>query len=99
MGSFASSEGRTSTLHLYVHGLDGELKFRDIEENPKYLQCTLTPDDSFTGKGSKRYLLTFEIPPGSPRAIHKNQSAAQVHLKTNHPEVPELDFLVHFVSR
>ena len=101
MDIFAASEGRTSTIHLYMHGLDGALKFSDIEEYPKFLKFSYEPDTSYsgTGKGSKRYLLTFKIPPGSPKGIRKNQTAAKVHLKTNHPEVPEMTFRVRFISR
>ena len=100
MGDFPASEGRTSILHLYVKGLDGkDLEFRDVEVDPEYLQFSLTPDDSFSGNDSKRSVLTFKIPPGTPRASRVKGNSAQVHLKTNHPEVPEMNFLLHFISR
>lgn len=100
MGDFAASDGRISTLLLFVNNIgDKELKFRDIEVDPEYLKITFNPDDSYTGKGPKRYLLTVEIPPGSPRGIRRNESAAHVRLKTNHPDVPELTFHVRFNAR
>jgi hypothetical protein len=100
MRDFPASEGRTSILHLYARGMDGkDLEFRDIEIDPEYLQFSFTPDDSFSGKGSKRYVLTFKIPPGSPKASRGKETPARVHLKTNHPEVSEMNILVHFISR
>jgi hypothetical protein len=100
MGNFPASEGRTSILHLYMKGLAGkDLEIRDIEIDPEYLKFSLTPDATFLGNDSKKYVLTLNILPGTPRTSRGRQNPARVRMKTNHPKIPEMKFLVHFISR
>lgn len=100
MGDFAASEGRTSILHLYVRNLDHkDLEFRDIEVDPEYLKFSFAPDALSSGDGPKRYVLTFKILPGTPRTSRGKQNPARIRLKTNHPGIPEMNFIVHFISR
>lgn len=100
MGSFSSAEGRKSTLLLYLGNQDDpDLEFSDIKTDPEYLKIDLKTDPSFSGKGSKRYLFTVEVPAGSPRASRISNNPAKVSMKTNHPEVTEFKFNVQFITR
>ncbi len=99
IGRFKASEGNTSSLLLFVSGMgDQELELLDIECDADPLKIKLIPDPNFTGKSRKRYMLEMKIAPNSPAAIRGAKNPVNVKLKTNHPQSPEVSFVVNYAS-
>ncbi|MFK7817133.1 MAG: DUF1573 domain-containing protein [Planctomycetaceae bacterium] len=97
LGEFKASEGKKGKLLLYVADTD-ELSLEDVTTKPSFLKCSLEKDPDFPAKHKSRYILTFEIPPGSPAGGYVHATRGRAILKTNHPEYPEIKLQVQFIS-
>jgi hypothetical protein len=99
MGSFEASKGKKITLQLFVRGDSaGDFQFVKKTVDPETLKVDLIKDEKFRAQGnSQRYLLTFEVPPGT-RGNRTGDKAAVVTVQTNHPKVPELKLYVHYLA-
>jgi hypothetical protein len=97
LGTFSAQEGKSVRLRMIVpQDPPGGLKFLEIERDPPELQVTLEPDESYKGAGGKRYYVTFEYPPKSPRALRGEFNQGRVKLRTNHPQAPTFELSVFF---
>lgn len=90
LGTIPSSEGKTHRLTLMVDPFDEELEFTEIQARPAFVNVTLQKEPERSTPRRERYVLTLEIPPGSPHGIWHTRPPGELILKTNHPLQPEL---------
>jgi hypothetical protein len=96
--TFSAREGKKFSVRMFVRKPppDG---FRILEStsDPEFLKFIVVPDESAKKADNRRYLLTIEFPPGTPRMTRREEEGpATVKLKTNHPEAAELEYQVYF---
>jgi hypothetical protein len=99
LGQFDGTKGKKITLQLFVRG-EGAHDFQFVKKSidPEALKVELLKDEKFKSQGSsQRYLLTFEVPPGT-KGNRVGDKAAVVKVETNHPKVPELTLYVHYLA-
>lgn len=97
LGSFDAATGKKITLPVVIKNLPAD-GFRLVEPPvcvPATLKFDLRQDEKSTA-GSPRFLMTVEYPPGSPRAVYRDDAPARVTLKTNHPHAVVAEFHVYF---
>jgi len=97
LGSFDAEVGKKISMPVFIKNPPAE-GFKLTEPpvcTPAALKFELRPDEKSTGP-SPRYRLTLEYPPGSHRGTYRDDSAAKVVLKTNHPYAETVEFLVLF---
>lgn len=99
MGSFDGAKGKKLTLQVFVRGEKSQdFQFVKKTIEPEALKVELIKDEKFRAQGnSQRYLLTFEVPPGT-KGDRIGDKAATVKVETNHPKVPELTLYVHYLA-
>lgn len=97
LGEFPAPTGKSGRLFLYLEG-DDEIEATDISTSPSFLQCTLEKDPEFRSPKKTRYILRFNVPPGSPTGGYRGSKSGRVRLKTTHSEYPELNLRVRFVT-
>lgn len=97
LGQFKASEGKAAKLMLYVAGSD-EMVLEEVDARPSFLKCSLEKDPGFPATKKTRYILTFEVPPGSPAGGYVRATRGRAVLKTNHPEYPEIKLQIQFIS-
>ncbi|MFN0052756.1 MAG: DUF1573 domain-containing protein [Planctomycetales bacterium] len=95
LGSFNAIEGKKIELLLTSKDEPEEgLKLLGSESDPEQLRVSLEPAG---GSGKiRRYTLSVEYPPESPRVIRREEDPAKIRIKTNHPGAPEIEFGVYF---
>lgn len=98
LGQFSAEEGKSGRILLYLSGEHREMEVTDVATVPRFLQCTLKKDPVFKSERKSRYILQFEVPPGSPSGGYTAARSGKVTLKTSHPEYPEINLKVWFVS-
>lgn len=98
LGSFSAAEGKIGSIWLYLSGEHQEITVTDTSTSPSFMNCTLEKDPGFRSPKKTRYILKFEVPPGSPSGGYTANKTGRVTLKTTHPEYPTIDLKVRFVS-
>ena len=98
LGQFSATEGKTGRIMLYLSGEHREIEATEVATVPQFMKCTLKKDPVFKSERKSRYILEFEVPAGSPPGGHTANNSGKVTLKTTHPEYPEINLKVHFVS-
>ena len=85
---------------MFVSGMadDSDLQFLDVQSDVSFLKLNVEIDPTFQSQQRKRYLLNFEVLPGSPRMTRVGNSAVKIKVKTNHPTAQEIKFKVAFVA-
>ena len=103
LGDFSASEGQKATLNIILTAPEGvdEPVVEIVEDSisPKYFKAELKGTALGTSKRRKRFVLTVEVPAGSPRQIRQGRNAGRVTLKTNSPDEPEIPVSVHWTAR
>jgi len=98
LGSFSSNDGKSVKLTMLVRGAPEEgLKFTEIVSDPDSLKLELIPEAKGAGN-AKRYTLVVQAPPNGPRLTRRDENPAEIRIKTNHPEAPEMNLKVHFTA-
>lgn len=97
MGQFQAAKGHKSELTLIVNrgNFNEELKFLEVESDPRSLRASLEP----IGKPSEvwsRYRMTIEILPGGMRSQRSRGNEGTVRCRTNHPTEKEIVIKVRF---
>jgi hypothetical protein len=97
LGTFQADKGMKVTLSMFVKA-EEELKFLDVstDEEARDVKVTLVPDLKFQGQGKRRYMLTFEVPPGSRPVVRTSKNPAFLEVKTNLPALEKIRFRLHY---
>lgn len=102
LGRFTAAQGKSSTVPFFVQQKSGDKPFEatEITSSTPHLAVELkpAPDSELGSDDRKLYNLKFSVPPGKPAASHDEKTPATVLIKTNHPELPELEIRVIYVS-
>ncbi|MGE3315208.1 MAG: DUF1573 domain-containing protein [Planctomycetaceae bacterium] len=102
LGSFSAAEGKSTAIPVLIQQKPDEKAFEatEVQSSTPHLVVALKPvPDSEAGDGDRKvYHLTFTVPPGKPAAGQDERNPATVLIKTNHPELPELEIKVIYVS-
>ncbi|MSR58266.1 MAG: DUF1573 domain-containing protein [Planctomycetaceae bacterium] len=94
LGQFDSKVGKTVTLSLMAKDEPSEgLQFTEIVCDPDFMKVKLERDESYQ-QAPRRYHLTIEYPPGSPRAYRRDVNPGRIKIKSNHPAAPEINLQV-----
>jgi hypothetical protein len=98
-GRFKASEGRKGTVLLVVHGMNEQaFEFTDVQTDPEFLQVKLEPAGPEGAGDRQSYRISIEVPPGSPAVSRMRPDSGEIHVKTNHPDAPEIKLHAEFVS-
>jgi len=97
LGQFQAAKGHKAELMLIVNqeNFDEELKFLEVESDPKSLRVSLEP----IGKPSEvsaRYRMTVEILPGGMRSQRSRGNEGTIRCRTNHPREKEIVIRARF---
>ena len=100
LGRFPAEKGNKAEVMMMVSGLEqsDEMSFVDIKSDVPYLTLKLTPHEANATAKEKKYILRFEVPPGSPQEARTGAARAKIKVKTNHPKAEQLEFRVDFVT-
>lgn len=97
LGQFSVGTGKTGQIFLYLNGQQ-EISAGEVSASPGFINCELKKDPTFRSPKKTRYILSFEVPAGSPAGGYKGRRAGKVSIKTDHPEYPVLNLRVQFVT-
>ncbi|HBH52094.1 MAG TPA: hypothetical protein DDY91_09395, partial [Planctomycetaceae bacterium] len=98
LGSFSCTDGRSVKLTMLVRGAPEEgLQFSEVVSDPESLKVELIPEAKGAGN-AKRYTLVVQAPPNGPRLTRRDENPAEIRIKTNHPEAPEMNLKVQFTA-
>lgn len=96
---FKSALGGKSTVFVRLDPFGEDLKLTEIQSKSGHLTAKLTKKP-MTGGTKDFYELVFEaktgVPPGT---TFTTDNPDKLTLKTNHPEVPELNFNVRYIAQ
>ena len=95
---FQASEGKVGKLQLFVSDFPETLTIEPVIVDPEQLKVSLSEPQAL-GEGRARYELILEMPPGAPPMVRNLENKGRLLLKSNHPEVEEIDLTVTFVSQ
>ncbi len=94
---FDADKGKKMELLMLPTGLEGPFEVSVLSTQPEWLEASVSEEKS--NSGVSRYRLTIAVPPGVPPVVFRSDNPAKVKLKTNHPDVEELNLNVTFLSR
>jgi hypothetical protein len=97
LGQFQAAKGHKAELMLIVNqsNFDEELKFLEVEADPKSLRVSLEPIGK-RGEVAARYRMTVEILPGGMRSQRSKGNEGTIRCRTNHPKEQEIVILARF---
>ena len=93
LNEFSAEKGKTLKLAMFIDKKDkDEIKVKDLEAQPDYVQFTMKRNDSFKVEGREQYILTFKIPPGIAPDAKDHEDKAWLKFTTNHKLLEEVTF-------
>lgn len=95
---FGAETGKSADLFLFVRGMDAPFEWEIVETDPAWLEVEIVRGEGKVDLANQRFVLKLNVPPGSPPVARTGNNPGLIRLKTNHPEVPELEFKLHFIS-
>jgi len=97
---FSAAEGKKVTFTVYITGLSPteEMKLENVDAEPDFIKVLLKKDEKHRGKTRQKYVLTFDIPAGSPPQQRLQKNSAKIILHTTHPEMKKIKFFLSFLS-
>jgi hypothetical protein len=95
MGKVPSAKGKEFRLTLMVAPADEEMQFIDVSVDPKFIQVRLKPEQTGKKLARERYTMFLNVPTGSPIGIWNSARPGKLTIKTNHPQVRELEIHLH----
>jgi len=95
LGVVRQGVAKGCNMILKAKGFDDTFRIDRIVCEPSFIRCTATPMLA-GGKNVGVFRVTVEIPAEAPECIYQSPECATIRLITNHPEKPELKFLVEF---
>ena len=94
---FDADKGTKMELLMLATAFGKPLEVSVSSTNPDWLEASVTGET--LDSGLSRYRLTISVPPGIPPVGFTVDDPAKILLKTNHPDVEELNLNVTFRSR
>ena len=94
---FDAEKGTKMELLMLAAAFDKPLEVSVLSTDPKWLEVSVS--EEALDSGVSRYRLTISVPPGIPPVDRTVDNPAKVLLKTNHPDVEELNLNVTFRSQ
>lgn len=99
LGRFPAASGKKVTLSVFLRDNPGPaLEIVELKCNPDFVKVDLVKDEKFQAENRERYVLTIEVPPGSPSVAHEKNDMGKVHIKTNNPKVEEIKINLNMIS-
>lgn len=95
LGKISSEKGKETKLTVMIPPADEEFKILETISNPAFVQATLKPERTGKELAQERYSLFFTVPPGSPKGIWGAGREGKITLKTNHPQVRDIDITLY----
>jgi hypothetical protein len=100
-GLVESSRGASRTIKLVTRGPHrGDIEFELESKTPEYLEVEIGERTEFSGGAFTQVPVTVRVPKNILPVNHSGTrlgKLAEVRLKTNHPEVPQVRIQVQFV--
>jgi hypothetical protein len=101
LGLIESDAGVEQTLKLVTRGPHRDsIEFELESKEPELLEVEIGDREVFSGGSVSQVPVTIRVPKNTPPVDHSGTrlgKLAQVRLKTNHPDVPQVRLLVQFV--
>ncbi len=91
-----ADEGLHRVLTMKINDEHRRLSDVRLETRPDFMRASLTPlrpDSPESGV----YRIDIEIPPDSPPGSYYGESKGTIHVETDHPAVPTIEFDVEFI--
>lgn len=95
LGKVSAKDGKEIKLTVMIPPGEEEFKVTDVKSDPGFVKARLQPEKTGKELPRERYSLFVTVPPGSPKGVWGQGHAGKLILKTNHPQVPELDIELH----
>lgn len=98
LGSFDANKGMSRSVNLFAQKCPDEgMQFTELKVDPPELKVSIEAAPAVPGQKTRRHMLKFEYPAGSPRVNRrKDFNGGIIEAKTNHPDVPEMRLEVIF---
>jgi len=91
LGKVSAKTGKEFKLTVMIPPGKEEFKFLSVNANPGFVQVRLQPEKLGQELARERYSMIVTVPPESPKGVWGLGRAGKLVVKTNHPQVPELD--------
>ncbi|WP_437193733.1 DUF1573 domain-containing protein [Planctomicrobium sp. SH527] len=95
LGSIEQGKGKEVKFTVMISPGDEELKLTEVTADPGYVTARLKPEQTGKELARERYSLFVSVPPNSPKGIWTSSNPGKLVLKTNHPNVKELEIKLH----
>ena len=92
------TEGFTGKLQMFTKEIkENPFKIVSAKSNSEFLKVTVKKDEKFKSKTNLRFIIHFEIPPGTPAVNHSEKESVHIVITTNRPDAKEIKLRVAFI--
>ncbi|WP_437223334.1 DUF1573 domain-containing protein [Planctomicrobium sp. SH661] len=91
LGKVSAEKGKEFKFTVMVPPGEEEFKFTEVVNDPGFVTLRLQPEKTGKELSRERYTMFVTIPPGSPKGIWGPGREGKISIKTNHPQIPELN--------
>lgn len=95
LGQLSAEKGKEVKLTVMIPPGEEEFKFTHVTSDPGFVQVRLQPEKTGKELSRERYTMFVTVPPGSPKGVWGTGREGKLVIKTNYPQVPELDIKLH----
>lgn len=95
LGSIEQAKGKEVKFTVMIAPGEEELKLTEVTADPGYVTARLKPEQTGKELARERYSLFVTVPPDSPKGIWTSSNPGKLVLKTNHPNVKQLEIKLH----
>jgi len=95
LGKVSAETGKEIKLTVMIPPGEEEFKFNGVTSDPGFVQVRLKPEKLGKDLSRERYTLFVTVPPNSPKGVWGQGHEGKLVIKTNHPQIPELDIRLH----
>jgi hypothetical protein len=101
LGSFLSTEGKKANLMLFVstQGETADFKILDIASDDEFIKTSFKEASGETDASRRMFLVSTEVPAGSPPLSHTRENPSTLTIKTNLANAPEMKITVEYVAQ
>jgi hypothetical protein len=90
----SSEAGKQLKLTVILASFGKPLELLDVQSDPAFLTVSLKPEQVGGDAKRERYSLIIAVPKGSPKGVWHSARLGSIKIKTNHPQIPELELKV-----
>jgi hypothetical protein len=98
LGRFDRHMGHKTSLPVLVYDIDHPFELTGVECDDKFVKVTFERDQQLASEKQQGGRLVFEVPPDGPAVTRVMPDPLLVKLKTNHPKVKEMRFLLEYIA-